>query len=539
MQQKIKRLQAHLGDQNGKSKDTSCVSNTLDHLSQKLENENVELEFQDPQKVDERNDLSNPVTSNSVPTPQESKVVKNDTVIAPGMFRINPSKTYREEESVPINKVRASVRTNPITISQPHVITKKHVNSESNGLSSTGVDNTAKNRRPQPRNNIKNDRVPSTFKSSCIKNKEVEVEEHHRNLLLSKNKKHMSSKCNNVKLAIRNDKSEVIYAMCKECLINSNHDVCVLNYVNGMNSHNANQSANVSNVSNQKKHKPNVRKSKMFGSKERLASPTPSKPGFCLRWSPTGQKFDLKGKIITSSEFELIMEYLVNISKRRAFWSLNKDILKITILTPNTSYPSRKIRQQILLIFLPLLEDILIKASRLKKVMKDKGNKSSMETFAPNDKADYYFEITSITVNEKNAYELKGKFLDDLHNNAFSGTNGKDAFEHIEYYQKIIDPIKLPNLDHDKLRIVVFPISLAGGTRRWFDRTKESITCWVELTANFFRKYYPPSRIEGNNTPEYWKMSGDEIEVSDVESSNLKEYWSDKEEETAKIFKRN
>ncbi|GKB16799.1 hypothetical protein Tco_0850722 [Tanacetum coccineum] len=45
MQQKIERLQAQLGDQKGKSKDTPCVSDTLDPLSQKLENENVELEF--------------------------------------------------------------------------------------------------------------------------------------------------------------------------------------------------------------------------------------------------------------------------------------------------------------------------------------------------------------------------------------------------------------------------------------------------------------------------------------------------------------
>ncbi|GJZ00116.1 hypothetical protein Tco_0517545, partial [Tanacetum coccineum] len=133
--------------------------------------------------------------------------------------------------------------------------------------------------------------------------------------------------------------------------------------------------------------------------------------------------------------------------------------------------------------------------------MADKGKKSSMETFAPNDKADYYSGITSITVNRKNAYELKGKFLDDLHNNAFSGTNEKNAVKHIEYYVKIIDPIKLPNVDHDKIRIVVFPILLARGARRWFDRTKESITCWVDLTAKFFRKYYPPSRIDGNNTP--------------------------------------
>ncbi|GJX90899.1 retrovirus-related pol polyprotein from transposon TNT 1-94 [Tanacetum coccineum] len=409
MQQKIERLQAQLGDQKGKSQDTPCVSNTLDPLSQKLENENVELEFQVrnyekeiahlkttyknlfdsisvtraqtktiidslqhklhdtiyenaklraqlfdkvseqvdttkgtstntkfanqsterkpslqpvrknfvvrqpnafqsnhttssknrvPLKVDETNDLSKPVTSNSVPTPQESK-----NVIAPGMFRINPFKPSREEKYVP-NKVRASVRTTPITVSQPHVVTKKDVNSDSNGLSSTGVDNTAKTRRPQPRSNTKNDRVPSASKSSCNKNKEVEVEEHHRNLLLSKNKKHMSSECKHVKLDTRNDQSEVICAMCKQCLITANHDVCMLNYVNDMNSRGKKQKANVSNTENQKKQKPKVIKPKKVGSNERLASPKPSKPRFCLRWSPTGRLFDIKGKIIASSESE-------------------------------------------------------------------------------------------------------------------------------------------------------------------------------------------------------------------------------------------
>nr|GFB78426.1 integrase, catalytic region, zinc finger, CCHC-type, peptidase aspartic, catalytic [Tanacetum cinerariifolium] len=45
MQQKIERLQAQLGDLKGKCKDTSCVSDTQNQLSQKLENANVELEF--------------------------------------------------------------------------------------------------------------------------------------------------------------------------------------------------------------------------------------------------------------------------------------------------------------------------------------------------------------------------------------------------------------------------------------------------------------------------------------------------------------
>nr|GEU35405.1 integrase, catalytic region, zinc finger, CCHC-type, peptidase aspartic, catalytic [Tanacetum cinerariifolium] len=154
-----------------------------------------------PPKVGETHALLKPVTSNSIPTPQGSKVMKNVKVIASGMFRINPFKPSKEENHVP-NKVRASVRTNPVTVSS----------------------------------NTKNDRVPSAFKSSQNKNKEVEVEEHHRELLLSRNKKHMSSECNNVKLATHNVKSKVFYAMCKQCLISVNHDACLLNYVNGMTS---------------------------------------------------------------------------------------------------------------------------------------------------------------------------------------------------------------------------------------------------------------------------------------------------------------
>nr|GFB02820.1 hypothetical protein [Tanacetum cinerariifolium] len=181
MQQNIKRLQAQLGDLKGKSKDTSCVSDTRNPLYQKIESKNVELESQvlnfarenahlkatyknlfdsisvsrtqtktiiaslqnelqntiyknvklrtqlfkkdsdqkdnthdtsvntkfakqsiveNLPKVGETHALSKPVTSNSVSTPQESKGVNNDKVIALGMFRINPFKTSREEKHV-------------------------------------------------------------------------------------------------------------------------------------------------------------------------------------------------------------------------------------------------------------------------------------------------------------------------------------------------------------------------------------------------------------------------------------------------------
>ncbi|GKD45915.1 hypothetical protein Tco_1270560, partial [Tanacetum coccineum] len=341
MQQKIERLQAQLGDQKGKSEDTTCVSDTLDPLSQKLENENVELEFQlraqlfdkvseqkdltkgtvvntkfinqstmgnpflqplrnhfvvrqpnafqserpklVPPKVVESNDLSNLVTSNSVPITTKVNVMKND-------------------------RASVRVRTKPITVSQPHVITKKEVNSNTNGFPSTRVESTAKTRRPQPRKYPKNDRIPSASKSSRLSNNLETIKEHHRNLLFSKTPNHRSSVGNNIKLAVRNDKSKVVCATCKQCLIIANHDECMFKYMNGMSSSKKNQHANVLKSANQKKNKANIKKSKKLGSKDNLASTRPSKPRTCLRRLPTRRIFDLFGKITTPNHTESVFD---------------------------------------------------------------------------------------------------------------------------------------------------------------------------------------------------------------------------------------
>nr|GEZ20978.1 hypothetical protein [Tanacetum cinerariifolium] len=195
------------------------------------------------------------VTSNSVSTPQEPKSVNNDKVIAPGMFRINPSKSSREEKHVS-NIFSASAKTEPITVSQPHVITKKDMNSDLNGLSYTGVDNT-KTRRPQPRSNTKNDRdVISKF----------------------------------------------VYAMCNKWLISVNRDKCLSNYVIGKNSHGKNQKAKVSVKEIQKKYQAKVAKPKKAGTHESLATPKPRKSRLILRWSPTGKMFNQEGKLVDLSE---------------------------------------------------------------------------------------------------------------------------------------------------------------------------------------------------------------------------------------------
>nr|GEW59642.1 retrovirus-related Pol polyprotein from transposon TNT 1-94 [Tanacetum cinerariifolium] len=155
------KLRTQLFQNVSDQKDNTCDTSANTKFAKQSIEENLS-------KVGESHALSNPVTSNSVSTPQEPKVVNNDKVIASGMFRINPFKTSREE---------------------------KH---------------NTKTRRPQPRGNTKNDRVPSASKSSRSKNKEAEVEEHHMNLLLSKNNKHMSLACNNINLDSQDVISKVV-----------------------------------------------------------------------------------------------------------------------------------------------------------------------------------------------------------------------------------------------------------------------------------------------------------------------------------------
>nr|GFA92060.1 integrase, catalytic region, zinc finger, CCHC-type, peptidase aspartic, catalytic [Tanacetum cinerariifolium] len=172
MQQKIERLQAQLGVLKGKCKDTSCVSDTQNQLSQKLENANVELEFRvfnyarenaylkatyknlfdsisvsrdsskntkfakQPNveilsKIGETNTLLKPVTSNSVSAPRDSKGVNNAKVIALGMFRISPDKISREAKKVPNTDVISKVvcaKCKKCLISVNHNVCLNYVN---------------------------------------------------------------------------------------------------------------------------------------------------------------------------------------------------------------------------------------------------------------------------------------------------------------------------------------------------------------------------------------------------------------------------
>ncbi|GJV97982.1 hypothetical protein Tco_1549559 [Tanacetum coccineum] len=91
---------------------------------------------------------------------------------------------------------------------------------------------------------------------------------------------------------------------------------------------------------------------------------------------------------------------------------------------------------------------------------------------------------------EKSFLEQIGTFLIKIRDNAFSGTNGEDAIEHIK------------NASSD-----------------WFkEECIGLITSWEDLTEKFFGKFYPPSRTNK-------EMKADEDEVSSDQTDNEFENW--------------
>ncbi|GJY47075.1 reverse transcriptase domain-containing protein [Tanacetum coccineum] len=260
------------------------------------------------------------------------------------------------------------------------------------------------------------------------------------------------------------------------------------------------------------------------------------------------------GKFVGNLFVKVIMEYLVNISKKCAFWSLNEDILKITILKTNTPYPSRKIRR--IRAFTPFNEhqrpnkgkktnnavsrkksirhierysneniqkksstvptqEILIRRTnpldtRIYPTSRPRGKRAkrrhfkslsldelrssdfnlfsdqeyseeeeaeamtkTMEKYMSKTRTDYGSGVARHKIAEKDSFEPKGQFVKKLRENTFSGSDNKDANEHIEKVLEIVDLFHVPNITVDQLMLRVFPISLTRATMEEINNFKQ------------------------------------------------------------------
>ncbi|GJV22912.1 gag-pol polyprotein [Tanacetum coccineum] len=153
------------------------------------------------------NEFSNLVTAQILPQNVKS-ILKNTNVIAPGMYKVHtkPNQTRTPQLPQDISK------------------TNKRVSF------STGVIPTTSVSKPQLKINRLEDRV---MHNNSEGNKQ-QVEDHHRNFKFSNNKTSVTV-CND-SLNAKTSNVNFICVTCRKCVLNDNHDMCVLHYINGVNS---------------------------------------------------------------------------------------------------------------------------------------------------------------------------------------------------------------------------------------------------------------------------------------------------------------
>nr|GFD07032.1 hypothetical protein [Tanacetum cinerariifolium] len=129
--------------------------------------------------------------------------LKNTNVLAPGMYKLYTDHTRTRTSQLP----QDSKKTNKCV------------------SFSTGVIPTTSVSRPQLKSKPQGDRVLR----SNSRGKKLEVEEHHRNVKLPKNKTFVTACNDSVNAKTLNVKS--VSAMCDKSVLIDKHDMCVLNSI--------------------------------------------------------------------------------------------------------------------------------------------------------------------------------------------------------------------------------------------------------------------------------------------------------------------
>nr|GEX25971.1 hypothetical protein [Tanacetum cinerariifolium] len=144
------------------------------------------------------NDFSKPVTAQTLPTNKKS-CLKNTNVLAPGMYKLHTDHTQARTSKLPQDSKKTNKRVS----------------------FSTGVIPTASLSRPQLKSNPQGDRVLR----SNSRGKKLEVEEHRRNVKLSKNKTSVTACNDSLNAKTLNVKS--VSAMCDKRVMIDKHDLCI------------------------------------------------------------------------------------------------------------------------------------------------------------------------------------------------------------------------------------------------------------------------------------------------------------------------
>nr|GEY09797.1 hypothetical protein [Tanacetum cinerariifolium] len=90
-------------------------------------------------------------------------------------------------------------------------------------------------------------------------------------------------------------------------------------------------------------------------------------------------------------------------------------------------------------------------------------------------------------------FELKHSLINMMTTDQFFGIEKENLHDHIRWFNKITSTIKYKDVPSSAIKLMLFPLSLAGAVRRWLEKEPPcSIHTWEDLVSKFINEFFPP-----------------------------------------------
>nr|GEX18534.1 reverse transcriptase domain-containing protein [Tanacetum cinerariifolium] len=105
--------------------------------------------------------------------------------------------------------------------------------------------------------------------------------------------------------------------------------------------------------------------------------------------------------------------------------------------------------------------------------------------------------VEAIVILEINAdhFEIKINLLQLIQASPYRGFERENPHTHINNYKRITSTLKFRDVPNDVIRLMMFPYSLEGAARVWYDKEpSNSILTSEDLVNKFVNQLFPPSK---------------------------------------------
>nr|GEX04456.1 reverse transcriptase domain-containing protein [Tanacetum cinerariifolium] len=103
----------------------------------------------------------------------------------------------------------------------------------------------------------------------------------------------------------------------------------------------------------------------------------------------------------------------------------------------------------------------------------------------------------AIVIPEINAdhFEIKTNLLQLVQANPYHGFETENPHTYINSFKSITSTLKFRDVPNDVIKLMMFPYSLEGAARVWYDKEPpNSILTWDDLVNKFVNQFFPPSK---------------------------------------------